>query len=152
MNVFKIVFALMLGIFANNAQANWEYMELMGNEFKLYYNTDSLHTVQTFQGKQYQQAWFKQELVNDLDHYDQLAVGDYVLNLWRFNCLTRQVGLVKSLKYKQNGEFLGQNHRLIVLLSDIIPDTTGAVMWNKVCVVSANDELTTDSALEPVTN
>lgn len=116
----------------NNA-IQWNYIDVVNNEFKLWYNPTSVHTVQTFFGKQYQQAWFKQEIMNDINPLDDVNVGDYSLDLWRVNCTTLQVGMVKSLSYKKSGVFVGQVRVPIVHMKDIVPSTAGQAIFNRVC-------------------
>lgn len=115
--------------------AEWSELDSIGNEFRLFYDPTSLHTIkQRFINRQYQQAWFKQEVVNDLNVSDNLGVGDYVLNLWRFECGQHKLGLVKSLYYKQTGQYISQTSTPYVLLSPLIPDTAGELMWKQVCL------------------
>lgn len=113
--------------------AQWVYIDIVNNEFKLWYNPNSVHTVQKFTGKQYQQAWFKQEIVNDLQPKDNRSVGDYSLDLWRADCTTRKIGMVKSLFYKRTGIFSNQMSLPYVYMKETVPSTAGEAILNRIC-------------------
>lgn len=128
---------LCAGLATTSHAEEWTELNVVGNEFQLFYKPTSLHTVKKFTGSQYQQAWFKQVIVNDINANDNLTVGDYVLNLWRFDCAGHKTGLVKSLYYRQTGQYLSQTLTPYVFMSATIPDTAGEVMWTQVCNPSA---------------
>lgn len=114
-------------------QTQWVYMDVVNNEFKLWYNPVSVHTVQKFTGKQFQQAWFKQEIINDLDSLDDINIGDYSLDLWRADCTTRKVGMVKTLFYKKTGVFVNQTIMPYVYMKETVPSTAGEAILNRIC-------------------
>lgn len=113
--------------------AQWVYMDVVNNEFKLWYSPLSVHTVQKFTGKQFQQAWFKQEIVNDLNPQDNVNIGDYSLDLWRADCTTRKVGMVKSLFYKKTGVFVHQTRIPYIYMKETVPSTAGEAILNRIC-------------------
>lgn len=111
---------------------NWRYIEIANNEFKLWVDTNSVHTVQSFFGKQYKQAWFKREISNDINQLDDVGVGDYALDLWRANCETFQITRVKSLQYTKTNIFKGQ-YLAPVYMRNVIPATAGQAIFNSMC-------------------
>lgn len=104
-----------------------------GNEFRLYFDETSIHTVNVLGEKNYQQAWFKNEIINDLNTEDGLAVGDYMLNLWRFDCQAYRLAGVKSIRYNKKGEYIEQINNPVRTMRDVIPSTAGQLMWSRVC-------------------
>lgn len=137
----------------NTQAAEWSELNTVGNEYRLFYDATSLHTVKKsifnkYFNQQYQQAWFKQEVQNDINLTDNLGVGDYVLNLWRFDCTTHKIGLVKSMYYKQTGQFLSQTATPYVLMSNLVPDTAGELMWKQVCLSPSTPLQTPNTTVE----
>lgn len=115
--------------------ADWQLVDpSSGNEFKLFFDKHSVSTVTTYAGKMYQQAWFKNEILRDINLDDNLAVGDYMLNLWRFDCQSRKLVLNKSVRYQQNGTYIEEINLPITVMRSVIPQTAGELMWNRVCL------------------
>lgn len=116
-----------------SSQPNWRYINVVNNEFKLWVDTNSVHTVQSFFGKQYKQAWFKREITNDINQLDNVDIGDYSLDLWRANCDTFQITMVKTLQYSKMGIFMNQ-YRTPIYMRNVIPATAGQAIFNSMCV------------------
>lgn len=115
-----------------SSNASWRYIDMVNNEFKLSFDLNSVHTVQTFFGKQYKQAWFKREVVNDLNQLDNVSIGEYSLDLWRANCETYQITMVKTLQYTKSGIFV-REYRVPVYLRNVVPATAGQAIFNSIC-------------------
>lgn len=115
-----------------SSQSNWRYINVANNEFKLWVDSNSVHTVQTFFGKQYKQAWFKREITNDINQLDNVHIGDYYLDLWRANCDTFQITGVKTLQYTKTNIFIAQYH-VPVYMRNVIPATAGQAIFNSMC-------------------
>lgn len=115
--------------------ATWQLLDSSsGNEFKLYIDTTNMTTVTTIMNKTYPQAWFKNEVIRDINLEDQLVVGDYMLNLWRFDCTAHTLGLSKSVRYKKDGTFLEEITVPVPIMNKVIPSTAGDLMWSARCL------------------
>lgn len=104
-----------------------------GNEFKLYFDKSSVVPVEFEDGSHFYEAWFKNEILHDVNPDDGLTVGDYMFNLWRFDCQNYQLIGIKSMRYNKQGEFLNTIYNPMRRMRDITPDTAGQLMWSHVC-------------------
>lgn len=134
MKNLKLALVCIAVLTTGQANATWQVISnVMGNEYRYSYDSATNAEVSTFFGKTYRQAWFKQEIINDLNPNDQLTVGDFMLNLWRFDCAQRKLGLSRSIEFKRDGRYVQDIKNPVVAMASIIPDTSGYLMWQKAC-------------------
>ncbi len=106
-----------------------------GSEHKILLNVRSVQETQHL-GTTYVQAWVKATINNDLTQ-DGMALGDYVMTLYRVDCNAKTYGTVSETKYKKAGRVFGQTYAPhYVEMEHVIPDTIAEFIVDTACLAN----------------
>lgn len=124
----KYLLLLMLFAFSFSYSQDWKLIfELKNGTY--YYKANTKNT-----------AWIK--LVSDKTEYfpDEISkkaiiVDGYKLMLWKFDCRSRQTGIIQIIAYSQDGEVLDtyRENEILVEMDYVIPGTIGEGLLETFC-------------------
>jgi hypothetical protein len=114
------------------AADGWIYLgSTIDKEYGVYLNYPNIKE-QEYLGKTYVLAWTKWVIVTDLTR-DGLSVGDYRMELDRYDCSEQKTGTVSVTNYK-NGKMLGKTYNATYINMEYsIPDSIGEQVLKAVC-------------------
>lgn len=107
------------------------------NDWKYLGKNDSEKTIFYFKPNSNDTGWIKSESPETVyyDKNQKKVIDGFTLNLWRFDCEERQIGLVQSIIYSKNSKLLQS-----IFLKDyevemnyVIPESNGEAFLKAFC-------------------